>query len=1613
MPDQRSAIIGKIITKSLKQLPKKHHAAMQVFVRGYYAHVALQDLESRSIGCLSGIVVGLWRLGLRRSKQQFNLKIYNPSLKRDQWQTRQTVIQLNCKDMPFIVASLCVEISRQRLTNYFLVNLGGIEVVRDDQNVITAMFPAGSESQGAAPEAFVHIEINRLIDRQTIKALRADLLRILKDIDLAVTDWQKMHQKMSDTLVELTALGGKLFDMGDVDESKAFLAWLLEGNFTFLGYRRYEASGKGKEKGLRLIKNSGQGVFRHRANSKEMRYYAELPVEARKLALSRQVLTIAKTNTESTVHRRAHTDYISVKRFDKKGNIIGEHRFIGLFTSDAYDSNPVRIPVLRRKLETVIKASGLSRSGHAAKRLMHILRTLPRDDLFQATAEELFELSMGILQLQERQEIRLFVRRDAYRHFVSCLVYVPREKFNTDLRRRMQGILMDAFHGLEADFTPYFSESLLAVVHYIIRITPDKALRYDVKAIEEELIATARSWRDDLSDALINEFGEDEGHRLLNEYQDAFPGGYRESFPATSAVRDILRIKEALSKDSLVTTFYRKNTASARTVSMKLFHPNEMVLLSQVMPILENMALNVLGEHSYCIVLPNEQQVWISHFSMQASRDIDMALVKNNLQETFLNAWFGHIENDRFNVLVLNAGLTSRDIVIFRAYAKYLRQAGLPFSQQYVEHALNQYPDIAHNLVSLFKLRFSPGNRRGAISKSQHMAKALYASLDHVKNLDVDRILRRFIDLVMATLRTNYFQHLPSGGTKSVISFKFDPNRVPGLPLPVPKYECFVYSPAFEGIHLRAGQIARGGIRWSDRREDFRTEVLGLMKAQQVKNSVIVPSGAKGGFVLKRDMHGASRDQVIKEAVRCYQAFIGGLLDVTDNLVGNKVAKPKDTVCYDKDDAYLVVAADKGTATFSDIANAIAQDREFWLGDAFASGGSAGYDHKKMGITARGVWESVKRHFYELGADIDKVDFTVVGIGDMSGDVFGNGMMLSKRIKLVAAFNHMHIFLDPDPDPLKSFAERRRLFNLPRSTWEDYDVSLISKGGGVYSRAAKSIQLSEQVKKLLNLRRDTLEPSALIQALLRAPVDLLWNGGIGTYIKASTERHQDVGDWSNDALRVNANELCCRMIGEGGNLGVTQLGRVEYELHGGRINTDFIDNVSGVDCSDHEVNSKILLNQLVQAGKMSLKQRNSWLVRMTNEVAALVLHNNYRQNLLLGLAMSQLPAYLNLYERYMDDIERAGQLSRALEFLPDSNTMRQRKLAGGKGLTRSELSVLLSYSKGLLKQEILETDLLEDAYLDKYVQAAFPAPLAKRFANEIKAHRLRREIGVTQMSDAIVNDMGIVFIHQMQDELGASIPAIVRAYLITREIFGMDEIWKRLCDLENKISASMQIEMMLETVRLVRRATRWFLLDYRGTANIETAVKRFSKSVMRLKQILPSLLSGTEVGYLNAREKSLIANGIPADLANKIARMRAVYPTLNIIQIAGDHHLDLLKVAKVYFKLAERLQLPWLRDQVNAYPVDTRWSVLARSAFRADLDRYQRGLTVCITKLKGSFSKEVDRIEHWVEQHRPVLKRWQSMLADLRSQGQPDFMMFTVLMRELYELTIAGDRIQS
>ena len=1582
-----------------KQAPPNDRAMLTAFAAVYFGQVDPEDIRARSAEDLYGAMRSHFEFFRRRVPGQPKLRVFNPNPRDHGFGSRHTIIEMVNDDMPFLVDSVSMEVNRQGLTLHLIIH-PIFAVERDAAGELKAVHPRQDKPERPR-ESVMHLEIDRLADPAARDALASGIERVLGDVRAVVDDWKPMVAQLRSVIQEIDARPPPV-PREELAESRAFLQWLTEDHMLLLGYRRHDLVKRGDDIELVRETGSGLGILRDAGETRGTSIsFATVPREARALASSPSpLLLVTKATSRATVHRLGYVDYVGVKRYDRDGRVIGEHRFVGLFTSVAYSTRVSEVPLLRGKVQQVKERAGLAPASHLGKALTHILETYPRDELFQMTVDELAEFANGILRLGERQRFRLFVRRDAFERFVSCLIFVPRENYTTELRRKFQQILLEAFDGSAAEFDVLLTDAVLARIHITVRTTPGRIPAYDRAGIEARLATAARRWEDDLRDVLNSAEEESRAAPLYKRFGTAFPVSYRAQVDAQDAVEDMLRL-DRLSLGALSLNLQRPRDGAADRLVFKVYHSGTPVPLSDSLPMLERLGVRVLAERPYEIAPEGGGSLWIHDFELEAPGvdELDVEALAPLFEDAFARIFEGRVENDDFNRLVLKAGLSADEIVVLRAYAKYLRQIGFPLSQPYLESTLTAHPRIAHMLVRLFRLRFDPTQRDDAAAQSQ--VRAIEQSLDRVPNASEDRVLRQYLALMLATVRTNFWRtgvgsSGADGSRRPFVSFKFDPKRIPGLPEPRPMFEIFVYSTRFEGVHLRGGKVARGGLRWSDRPEDFRTEVLGLVKAQMVKNTVIVPVGSKGGFVLKKAPPTTDREATLKEGIACYQDYLRGLLDLTDNLVQGAVVPPPQVVRHDGDDPYLVVAADKGTATFSDYANAISAEYGHWLGDAFASGGSAGYDHKKMGITARGAWESVKRHFRELEINIQTTPFTCAGIGDMSGDVFGNGMLLSRHTRLVAAFDHRHIFIDPEPDAATSYAERERVFALPRSSWTDYDAKLVSEGGGIWSRAEKSIPVSPQAQAALGITAAQLTPTELITAILKAPVDLLYNGGIGTYVKAADEGHIDVGDRANDAVRVNGEDLRCKVVGEGGNLGFTQRGRVEAALAGVRLYTDAIDNSAGVDTSDHEVNIKILLGGPVAAGRLTLVQRDALLVEMTDEVGQLVLEDNYFQTQALSVGSYTARKLLEQQQRFMRFLEKEGRLNRALEFLPDDETIAERR-AAGLALTAPERAVLLAYSKMWLFDGLLASAMPEDLWVGSVLAHYFPQRLRSEFADEIGRHALRREIIATCLQNSMINRVGPSFVYQMTSGTGATAAQVVRAYLLTREVFALEPTWQAIEALDNVVDDPTQAEMLMELGRRTTRATTWFLRSRRLAEPIAQTIERFApaaRGLLRYLERAPARATWREP--IVEMQNRFVAKGVPQPLAHEVAAAGTLFATLDMAEVAEASHQPLSTVAEAYFAVGEQLGLARLRAQVAALPSEGYWQALAKAATSDDLASLQRQLTADALAAGG--------LDAWQLAQAPALERARRLLGELAESKSADLAMLSVALRELRNL---------
>ena len=1544
--------------------------------------------------------------GVSRAK----VRVFNPDPESDGWSSGHTTIYINQRDMPFLVDSLRIVLNRRGL-NIFTLQSNPVWAVRDNQGAIDSIY--SDYAEGAEREAFITIEVD-IHAQSELADLHRELLSVLDDVEVVVDAFDPMRQRVESLIAELQENAPKVEQL---EESLEFLRWIYNGYFTFTGCAEFDLEADGERVYLTEVPGGRHGLLKKYSGAQKEELVEELGSGVRALYEGDDLLTITKSSKRSRVHRDLYSDYVVVKRFDAQGEPCGEVRFMGLYTSQFYSYSPRRIPMLRNKVNWVMDNSGFKPTSHDGKALMAILDFHPRDELFFVSRETLAETAIGIWQIYERRVIKAFMHPDPFDKFVSCIIYLPRESFSTQSRMKIQQAIGVELDAIETEFTTQFlPESVLVRIYLVYQIRNKKYLEVNTAQLEDIVRQVTRDWAGEFAEIAVSAAGKDEGAGLARRFQRAFPAAYRELYSPQQAVAHISLFDALESNGELAIELQHKYAEESNHLQLKLFHRDQPLQLSDMIPMLENLGFRVVMEHPYLIEPENEGQVWLQEFQLSFSLDVnvDVEAVQGNFKEALSTVWKGEAENDSFNRLVIGARLDWRAVAMLRLYARYLKQLGISYSQYFIADTLSRYLDITRNLVALFKSYFDPryaGDSRA--ERSAGLARKILEALDNVNNISEDNVIRSYLEVIQATLRTNFFQTFEDGTNKSYISVKLESEKISLAPKPRPAFEIFVYSPRVEGVHLRGGKVARGGLRWSDRLEDYRTEVLGLVKAQQVKNAVIVPTGAKGGFVAKQASMAEGREAWLQEGIASYMLYIQALLDISDNLIEGEVMPPEDVVRRDGDDPYLVVAADKGTATFSDIANEISEANNFWMGDAFASGGGNGYDHKGMGITARGAWVAVQRHFREIGIDIQKQDFTVVGVGDMGGDVFGNGMLLSEHIQLVAAFNHLHIFVDPNPDSAATFRERKRLFETPRTTWDNFDKSLMSEGGAVYSRSAKSLKLTPQIKARFNIDQTDVTPTQLMTALLKSQVDLIWNGGIGTYVKATAENNAEVGDRANDGLRVNGKELRCKVFGEGGNLGMTQRGRIEFCLRGGLCNTDFIDNAAGVDCSDHEVNIKILLNKEVMAGRLSMEERNKFLASMTDSVADLVLHNNARQTQAISLAMHRSDQQHAEYQRFMGWLEESGRLDRELEFLPTDDQLNERINRNQPVWTRPELSVLVCYAKVMLKEILLETDLLSDPWLVKSADNAFPPELIQRYGDAVADHQLRQEIAATQLANDMVDRVGFTFFYRQMESTGAVASDIIRAYTISLHILDIESLWQTIELNQSNLPASTQLELLHILMRLVRRTTRWLLRNCRLNLNCVDLIGTMSAPIKTILGQLPDLHEQEWIKLWTYEKEKLMEWDVDEAMAGTLAAADSMFLSVGTAEMALRLNRPVALVAELGFKLGEMLSLDWFMSQIVALDPDNRWQDLARESYVDDLESQRRQLTACL--LKGHDQDDISAlIDQWQTQQAALINRWKSMVKELRRGSTPDFAMVSVALRELLDLVQASvDSTQS
>ncbi len=1676
MVDERAALLGRADAIAKERGCSRGDERL---LAGYFADVSDEDLVDRDPTDVCGAVLAHRTLASSRPAGTSLVRVFTPTVERDGWTTAHSVVHVVTDDMPFLVDSVTNELSRAGRGIHLVVH-PQVVVRRDaDGTLLDVLDVTHGETDPATVgedvvvESWIHAEIDRSApgrlsperaaghddgseDRpdgavedgqgqvDPDSRLAAALQGVLGDVRSAVEDWPTMRARARELAEDVDGLAGRLpagaLDPEDGAEAARLLRWLADEHFTFLGYREYalRPADTAETAVLESVPGTGLGIMRQ---GDERPTVNRLSPTVTAHARRHDVLVLTKANSRATVHRSTYLDYVGVKVYDDTGEVVGERRFLGLLSSAAYTQSVSLVPVVDRKVATVLATSGFGPRTHSGKDLLTILETYPRDELFASDVETLTRISLGVLQLQERRRTRLFVRHDDFGRYVSCLVYLPRDRYTTEVRLVMQDVLLQAFGGSYVEHSARVSESVLARLHFVVRLgARDGEKPVDLDVVEQRLVAATRTWEEDLADGLRAELGEAEAVRMSRRWASTLPEGYKEDTSARVAVGDLVRL-EAMERASgsgaeIDLLLYSPVGSPARTSRLKLYR-REKLGLSEVLPFFDHLGVEVVDQRPYHLRSDDADgraadevvDHWVYDFGLhlpsvavEPGTTTDPARLARRFTDAFTSAWTGTSESDRFDRLVLRAGLTWRQVVVLRTYARYLRQTGTTFSEDYIAAVLSANPEVARLLVAVFETRFAPD--RFAQAEGQHPSparlgateravSAVEQALEDVDNLTQDRILRAILATVVATQRTNFYSPGPDGRPRPTVAVKLDPQQVPDLPEPRPAHEIWVCGPDVEGVHLRFGAVARGGLRWSDRQEDFRTEVLGLVKAQQVKNVVIVPTGAKGGFVGKRLPDPTKDREAWYEAGKeCYRTFIRAMLDVTDDrdLTAGAdpapVVPPARVVRHDGDDSYLVVAADKGTAAFSDVANAIAVERGFWLGDAFASGGSKGYDHKAMGITARGAWESVRFHFDELGRDVDTDPFTVVGVGDMSGDVFGNGMLLSRATRLVVAFDHRHVFIDPDPDPETSYAERERLFALPRSSWADYDTSLLSTGGAVLSRSAKSVTLSAEAAVAVGLaaKETTLTPTEVIRAALRAPVDLLWNGGIGTYVKASDESHAQVGDKANDALRVDGTDLRCRVVGEGGNLGLTQRGRVEASRAGVRLNTDAIDNSAGVDTSDHEVNIKILLDRVVAAGDLTDKQRDSLLVAMTDDVAARVLRHNVEANVQLGNARHQAAEMLPVHRRFVQHLTASGALDAALEFLPDEAGWEARAEAR-RGLVSPELAVVSAYGKLTLTGQLVASTVPDEPWSERYLVDYFPPRLREQYPHQVSTHPLRREIVATSLANAVLNSSGTTFVFRLAEELNASPDRAVRAWAVAREVFGQEQ-WHADVAEQTSLPTSVRLELLLSFRRLLDRACRWLLQNRPDPLDVEAEIARFAPVVTSLRDSLRDAVAGQERRDMTARTDELVEQGVPQGLAERSAGFLEEFCLLDVAEISLREGEPAEDVVAVYFALSDRYAVDGVLTRITALPRSDRWQSLARAALRYDLYAALEELTTSVVRTTSGEAK--DRIESWESANTAALDRARVTLDEVQRLSGHDLAPLSVALRTLRSVVKSG-----
>ncbi|UTF60471.1 NAD-glutamate dehydrogenase [Gilvimarinus sp. DA14] len=1570
-----------------EQAQPSERDACTEFVRLFFHHYRPADMAIDSLDHLQACLSYLWQLA-RVASDTSAVEVFNPSADDTGWSSPYTLVVIRQTDMPFLVDSVRIELASRNIPIYSINSTP--YCAQWEGEVITQVSAVASQEVPA--QALIYLEVGAISAHGFLQELRDAFTEVLGQVTQVVSSFSPLRQQMLTTADQLDVVKDQA-GVQDVAQTQEFLRWLARDHFTFLAYTEFDLTERDGRQVLVENREARLGLFDD-ASKVKFKALDDAHPGVERFYLSPAAIAFSKSPQRSRVHRNAYPDYVVVKRYNDRGEVCGEARFLGLYTSSVYNISPRRIPLLDKKIAHIYERMQLNEWSHEGKALEQVVETFPRDELFQASTAELFDTLQGVLSISERYQVRLFTRRDRFGKFVTCLLYVPRELFSTRLREQIQQFIAERVGASDQEFTTFFSESVLARVHLVFRIAKNQALEFDPQSLEQEVAELARSWSDKLFAGLRETYNEEQARKLVSRYRNSFGPGYQEAYSALDARRDIELLDQLEQGQTQALDMF----ADADMLRCKLFVREQAVALSDIIPVLENFGFCVLSEHPYKIFDKNGDCLWLHDFYLQpqGQKASDIAERAEIFKQALWAVRDGKAANDSFNKLVLAAELDWQQVNLLRVYAAYMRQTQFYYDTETIAKALISQAQLTRRLCELFSLKFDPQSKRNE-TKQETLLEEIYRQLEEVPDLGEDRVIRQYLALINASLRCNYYQDKE----RDFLAIKFAAREIPDIPEPRPMFEIFVFSPRFEGVHLRGSKVARGGLRWSDRLQDYRTEVLGLVKAQQVKNAVIVPSGAKGGFVCKQ-AEGLDRDQRQQEGIACYRQFITALLDLSDNLKDGEIVAPENVVRHDEDDPYLVVAADKGTASFSDIANEVANQADFWLGDAFASGGSNGYDHKAMGITAKGAWVSVQRHFKERGLNVQQDAFTVIGIGDMAGDVFGNGMLLSETLQLTAAFNHLHIFIDPNPDAKASFAERQRLFEMPRSQWTDYDDALISEGGGVFERSAKSIAITPQMQERFAIKADKLTPNELLHALLQAPVDLIWNGGIGTYVKAESESHSDVGDKANDSVRVNGKQLNCKVFGEGGNLGMTQAGRIEFCRSGGACNTDFIDNSAGVDCSDHEVNIKIALAELVKAGELDFAERNQLLEQMTDAVARDVLNNNYRQTQAISLVQRDALSRTSELRRFINQLEDTGRLNRALENLPSDEALLERQ-AAGEGLTRPELAVLLSYAKVGLKEDLAVEDISEDPVIAPLCVEFFPERLQRNYPELLQKHQLRKEIIATALANEIVDFQGPTFVQRMQDAAGVSAVTVARAYVVARDSLALTDLWQGIEALDYQVEAQVQLELMKQLMQRMRHACRWFLRNRRGDYQVAEQVDTFAQPLKTLSDYLPPLLNDAARANRAQQLEKITHKGVPAELAEAVVSPGYLYSGLGIVDVAESLQMDLEAVAQLYLALIDKLRLDGFARQLTEARVDNYWQAMARESYMDDLESQVRSLTATLAKRLSHCSID-ELLEQWQSDHQLLLSRWNTMVTHAQANTSTDYAMFAVALRELLDL---------